>query len=110
MIHKVSYNIVCASCGIIGHSIDEFNIISINDKSLAPLAIDPDMVPFSFNCGITAIDQRHIMIDPMAIMDLDTVSICNKCYSYLSGNSLPTDALANFRWIGPVPEELKGLT
>ena len=60
--------------------------------------------------GITAIDQRHIMIDPMAIMDLDTVSICNKCYSYLSGNSLPTDALANFHWIGPVPEELKGLT
>ena len=50
------------------------------------------------------------MIDPLAIMDANAVSICVKCHNCLSGGSLPTDALANFRWIGPVPEELKDLT
>ena len=110
LMYKVSHNIICACCGIIGHNIDEFIIVSTNDAALAPLAVDPDVVPFSFNCGITAIDQHHIMIDPLAIMDANAVSICVKCHNCLSGGSLPTDALANFRWIGPVPEELKDLT
>jgi len=77
---------------------------------LALLAVNPDLVPFSFNCGIAAIDQHHIMIDPLAIINSNTISVCNKCYSTLSGGSLPIEALANFRWTGPVPEELKDLT
>ena len=83
---------------------------SSNDGKLAPLVVDPEMVPFPFNCGITAIDQHHIMIDPLAIINSNTISVCNKCYSTLSGNSLPVEALANFRWTGPVPEEMKDLT
>ena len=109
MIHKVSYNIVCACCGIIGHDIDKFTMVSTDDKTLAPLAVDPDIVPFSFNCGIPAVDERHIMIDPLAIRDQNTISICDKCYCFLSKGSFPTEALVNFHWIGPMPEELKDL-
>jgi hypothetical protein len=69
-------------------------------------AIDPSVVPFSFKRGITAIDQHNIMIDPLAIMDENTVSICNKCWICLSGSTLPVQALANYRWIGPVPDQL----
>lgn len=110
MMDKVSHNIVCASCAIIGHNIDEFTVVSTDDMSLAPLTVDPDIVPFSFNCSIAAIDQRHIMIDSQSVIDQNTISICNRCYKSLSGNSLPVEALANFRWLGPVPEELKDLT
>ena len=95
--HKVSHNIVCACCGILGHNIDKFTIVSTNDKGLVVLAIDPNMVPFSFNYGVTAIDQHHIMIDPLAIIDQNTITVCNRCYSHLSCGSLPTEALANFR-------------
>ena len=110
LMHKASHNIVCACCGIIGHDIDEFSLVSTNNKMLAPLAVNPATVPFLFDCRITAIDQHHIMIDPLAIKDQNTISICNNCYSQLSSGSLPAKALANFRWIGPVPEELKDLT
>ena len=50
------------------------------------------------------------MIDPLAITDYSTVSICQRCHSCLSDSSLPAEALANFRWIGPMPDELKDLT
>src|SRR5436190_5664019 len=83
---------------------------SSNDGKLAPLVVDPEMVPFPFNCGITAIDQHHIMIDPLAIINSNTIFVCNQCYSTLSSNSLLVEALANFRWTGPVPEEMKDLT
>ena len=98
LMHKVSHNIVCASCGIIGHDIDEFNMTSTNDEKLVLLAVDPETVPFSFDCRIAAIDRHHIMIDPLAIIDSNTISVCNKCYSTLSSGSLPVEALANFHW------------
>jgi len=110
MMHKVSYNIVCACCGILGHNIDEFIMVSTEDQSLTTLAVGPDVVPFSFSCGVAAIDQRYIMIDPLAVRDQDTITVCNKCYSCFSGGTLPAEALANFRWIGPVPAELQDLT
>ena len=69
MMHRVSHNIVCGCCGIIGHNIDEFTMLSADGRSLASLAVNPNIVPFSFDCGIVAIDQRHIMIDPQAIAD-----------------------------------------
>jgi hypothetical protein len=110
LMRKVSRNNVCACCGIVGHDIDEFTTISTSDDSLATLAVDPEIVPFSFSCRIAAIDQHHIMIDPQAIIDQNTISVCNKCHGSLSDGSLPAEALANFRWIGPVPEELQDLT
>jgi hypothetical protein len=108
--HKVSHNIVCACCGIVGHNVNEFKIVSATNESLAGLTVDPNLVPFSFDCGIEAIDRHHIMIDPQAVIDQSIISVCNKCYSCLSDESLPSEALANFRWIGPVPKQLKDLT
>jgi hypothetical protein len=110
LMNKVSHNITCASCGIIGHDIDKFTRVSTSDDSLASLAVEPNLVPYSFDCGIASIDQHHIMIDPLAIIDQSTISVCNECHSDLSVGSLPSEALANFRWIGSVPEELKDLT
>jgi hypothetical protein len=110
LMHKVSHNIVCACCGIVGHNVDEFTTVSAHDNSLISLAVNSGLVPFSFNCGIAALDQRDIMIDPLAIIDRNTISVCTKCHSCLSDGSLPSEALANFRWVGPVPEELKDLT
>jgi hypothetical protein len=110
VMHKVSNNIICACCGIIGHNINDFNMISTDDKSLTALAVSPNLVPFSFECGITDIDQQHIMVDPLAVTDQGTISICQQCHSFLSRGSLPAEALANYRWIGSVPEELQDLT
>jgi hypothetical protein len=110
IMHKVSRNIVCACCGIIGHNIDEFVILSANNESLNALTVNPDLVPFSFECGIVNLDQQHIMIDPLAVINQGMISVCQRCYSYLSSSSLPAEALANFRWIGPVPKELEDLT
>ena len=110
MMHKVSYNIVCGCCGVIGHNMEEFVMVPASDCILACLAVEPEKVPFSFDCGITVLDAQHVMIDPLAITDESTVSVCQKCYSCLSDGFLPVEALANFRWVGPVPEELKDLT
>src|SRR5436190_19088287 len=63
MIHKVSYNIVCACCGIIAHNFDEVTMVSINDNDLVHLVVSPNFIPFSFNCEIVALDEQHIMID-----------------------------------------------
>jgi len=77
MMHKVSHNIVCACCGIIGHNVNEFAMVSANDSIIfAPLAVNPKEVPFLFNCGIAALDEHHIMIDPLAITDQETLSVC----------------------------------
>src|SRR5437667_10307383 len=110
IIQKVSHNIVYACCGIIGHNIHEFNMVPANDESLSALTVNPDLVPFSFECGIVDLDQKHIMLDPLAVNDQGMISICQRCYSCLSDGSLPAEALANFRWIGPMPKELEDLT
>jgi Domain of unknown function (DUF6570) len=110
LMQQVSHNIVCACCGIIGHNINDFTVVSASNQSLASLIVDPALVPFSFQCGIATLDQQHVMIDPLAITDQDTLSICQKCHSCLSDGLLPVEALANFRWIGPQPVELQDLT
>jgi len=110
MMQNVSHNIVCACCGVVEHNINDFNIIAAEDSMLASLAVEPDKVPFTFSCGITALDECHIMVDPLAITDQCNLSVCKNCHSSLSHGFLPVEALANFRWVGPVPEELKDLT
>jgi len=52
-------------------------MVSANDSIIfAPLAVNPKEVPFLFNCGIAALDEHHIMIDPLAITDQETLSVC----------------------------------
>ena len=110
IMHKVSHNIVCGCCGIIGHNVEEFAMVSANDNILKYLAVESDKVPFVFSCRILSLDECHIMVDPLAIIDQSTLSVCQRCHSSLSSGFLLVEALANFRWIGLVPEELKDLT
>jgi len=90
IMHKVSYTIICACCGIIGHNIDEFTMVSDNNSKdiFIPVAVDPNLVPFSFECGIITLDQHNIIIDHVAIIGEDTISVYCKCYSYLFKGSL----------------------
>ena len=46
----------------------------------------------------------------MSMQDIDTISLCLKCYTDLYNNIRPVDSLANFRWIGLVPLQLQDLT
>jgi hypothetical protein len=53
------------------------------------------------------------MIDPLGIQqqgsDLN-LWLCNTCHSGIMLVKRPPESLANFRWLGPVPDELKDLT
>ncbi len=113
MIHEYAINIVCGSCGIITHHTSEYQLLSSSYTNLGLLAIDPGLVPFDYSCGIPYIDMKHIMIDPLSVIRQDTdavISVCNSCHHQLQQNQLPRESLANYRWIGPIPEELKDLT
>jgi hypothetical protein len=110
-IHHLAHNIVCACCGCISHSMNDHESLSILDPTLSVLAVDPSLVPFDFTSGILQLDVRHIMLDSLGITsDQLHLHICKLCHPSIQRNRLPANTLANFRWIGPVPEELKGLT
>jgi hypothetical protein len=78
------------------------------------LGVDPSLVPFNFSSGIEEIDNQHIMIDPLGIAQTarrpSSVCICESCQKSLKNNARPPELLAHFRWVGPVPPELQGLT
>jgi hypothetical protein len=107
---ELTKNVVCTSCGCIDHHLREFTSVSVNDASLDCLRVDPSLVPFDFNSGITTLDESHIMIDPNGIVDEASLYICRSCQKSLQANVLPPESLANCRWIGPVPPELQDLT
>src|SRR5579859_5397854 len=54
------------------------------------------------------------MIDPFGIVQTpsqpSSICIYQSCQKILKNNVRPPELLANFRWIGPVPPELQGLT
>ena len=53
------------------------------------------------------------MIDPLGIQQEDSDSnvwICSTCYPSIMLARRPAESLANFRWVGLVPDELKDLT
>jgi hypothetical protein len=103
-------NMVCASCGCIGHHSATFTSVSTNDSSLRLLQVIPSLVPFDFKSGIMALDSSHIMIDPNGIIDEASLHVCHTCYKSLRAEVLPPQSLANYRWIGPVPHQLQDLT
>jgi hypothetical protein len=109
----MSHNIVCASCGCLGHDIRRHSHVPASSSLLHLLAVDPSKVHFPFACGIPSIDDRHIMIDPLAICSEDgdiRITICKICKPDLQRGKLPSIALANSRWVGEVPPELQNLT
>ena len=53
------------------------------------------------------------MIDHVAIQQEDSgsnVCLCSTCHSSIVLAKRPAESLANFRWVGPMPNELKDLT
>ena len=110
-IHGLACNIVCASCGCIYHDVSEFETVPDTFESLRHLQIPSDVgIPFDFSCGIHALDENRILIDTLGISIEKKIRLCRSCHNQLLKNRIHIEALANFRWIGPVPEELRGLT
>ena len=109
-IHHLARNIVCASCGCIYHDISVFETVPPSFEPLCHLRIPSDVdIPFDFSCGIDMLDQNRILIDKFGI-DIDkNIRLCRSCHNQLLKGRQPTESLANFRWVGPVPEELHGL-
>src|SRR6266496_2099817 len=74
---------------------------------------DASLVPYDFSCGISALDSRSIMIDPLGIQQEGSDSnvwLCGTCHPNIMLGKRPPESLANFRWVRPVPSELKDLT
>ena len=109
--YKLGQNIVCACCGCISHDITEFEIVLDSYGPLRHLRISEDVdIPFDFSCGIDVLDQNRVLIDKLGITQDKRIYLCRICHNQLSKDHQPSEALANFRWIGPVPEELRDLT
>eukprot|EP00732_Lithocolla_globosa_P001331 Lithocolla_globosa_v1_NODE_638_length_3534_cov_135.240299.p1 type:complete len:359 gc:universal NODE_638_length_3534_cov_135.240299:1778-702(-) len=51
-----------------------------------------------------------LLLDEKGLCDDGTVRVCHTCLSSLNNSEIPPLALANFMWVGKVPEELTGLT
>lgn len=110
-IHSIACNIVCASCGCIYHDMAEFKTVPHSFEHLRHLQIPEDVdIPFDFSCGIDILDRNRILIDKLGISIENDIRLCQCCYKQLSKGRLPREALANFRWVGDVPEPLQGLT
>jgi len=109
--HSLAQNIVCASCGIIGHDVACFQSVCATDHCLRFLSVADDVyVPYDFSSGVDAIDRRHIIIDKQGLSGDDTVVLCNSCHKSIKSGRRPHESLANFRWVGAQPDELRDLT
>jgi hypothetical protein len=116
--HALARNIICASCGTLRHDSKLFTTVKVTDPKLEVLRIPETVyVPFDFSCGINVLDSQRIMVDKLAISgdnshatQIQTFHLCNPCYKFMERKRLPPHSLANYRWVGTVPEELQGLT
>src|SRR5579859_5990110 len=60
------YNIICVSCGCIGHDRSDYTLISVLDQRLSCLKVEPrGLLLYDFPCRISALDEQNIMIDPV---------------------------------------------
>src|SRR5271155_1848798 len=110
-IHKLARNIVCGSCGCIGHDRKQYHRVPIASDLLDPLKVDPALVPFDFSSRYDVLKERQIMVNDMAISDDLQISLCSSCHLSLADDKkTPRDSMANYRWIGDIPEELQDLT
>jgi len=110
--YKLGQNIICACGGCISHDITEFEIVLDSYGPLRRhLRIPEDVdISFDFSCGINLLDQNRVLIDKLGITQDKRIYLCRGCHNQLSKDCQPSEALANFRWVGPVPEELRDLT
>src|SRR5271169_941305 len=66
-IHDLLYNIICASCACIGHNRSDYTLVSVLDQRFSCLRVDPTFVPYDFLCGVSALNNQNIMVDPLGI-------------------------------------------
>lgn len=113
---SLTRNLVCASCGCIEHHLRYFEILSVCDASLRHLVVDPSLVPFSFTSSIAELDNLHIMIDTLGVVNSSpsqvpsSILVCRTCQTSLQKGIRPSQSLANYRWVGQVPPQLQNLT
>jgi len=89
----------------------EFEIVLDSYGPLGHLHVPEDVnIPFNFSCGIDLLDQNHVLIDKLGITQDKRIYLCRGCHNQLSKDHQPSEALANFHWVRPVPEELRDLT
>ncbi|KAJ7781445.1 hypothetical protein B0H16DRAFT_1299532, partial [Mycena metata] len=93
----------CAVCGM----------LYPQDK-LSPLAEYPGELSCLEMPGVTRKERRHTD-EPIEeingpVLAENCTALCVYCEGALAKGKIPENALAKFCWIGPVPEELQGLT
>ena len=71
------------------------------------LTVSDDIhIPFDISCGIDILDHSRIVIDKLGITEDKQILLCRSCHDQLSKEHQPSESVANFLWIGPVPKEL----
>ena len=94
----------------------DVEMVPASKPYLTVLAVKPEHAPtFNFATGIPVLDSRNIMVDHNGISSSDDtqdplLTICKPCNYKLQCNQLPSRALANYRWVGELPQALKELT
>jgi hypothetical protein len=114
-IHRVASNITCACCACLFHDSNIIHSINLDDPCLSRLQVDPVNVPYNFATGFQVLDDQHLLVERTGIyfdshVNTYRLFLCTSCVSQLTSHRLPPAALANFRWIGEVPEVLQNLT
>ena len=114
-VHGFSHNVTCGCCACVFHDPNAVRSVSLDYAPLSLLKVDPIAVPYDFSTGIPVLDQHHILVEQKGIhfdpaTATTSLTLCNTCVFQLASNQQPPAALANRRWLGKVPEVLKGLT
>ena len=111
-IHGLAHNIICASCGTREHDPALFVSMTCDNILLDVLSISENVyVPYDYSSGVDSIDSRRIMIDKMGLSgDSNHITLCYHCNHEIVNRKQPKESLANYRWVGSVPDELSDLT
>lgn len=78
--------------------------------------LDPDCVPppMPFPDDESSGNLAGALVDPDGIESGDTgepvLAVCKDCHPFLKRGKVPRLAIANYNFLGPVPDELDGLT
>ena len=76
--HSLAKNIICASCGIIGHDVASFRSVPITDTILSHLSIVGDVyIALDFSCGVPTLDEHRIMVNKEGLSAEGKVVLCN---------------------------------
>ena len=106
----------CASCAG-NHLKKHQQVLRIQDINLTllytPYAL-PSCVPLPILNSELCSEHPNLLLDPSGVVPEDGTSysllLCKECCCSLKAKKRPALSLANLNYLGPVPEELQGLT